>query len=76
MLWCVTTAWGTAQGKWMDGWESRRKRDAGHDWALYRLAVPGTIGAFDADTAFFTGNFPPMISIEVRPSSPFSVCGL
>eukprot|EP00038_Savillea_parva_P025723 m.49199 g.49199 ORF g.49199 m.49199 type:complete len:389 (+) comp7084_c0_seq2:86-1252(+) len=54
----------TSQGKWMDGWESRRKRTAGHDWALFRLAVPGRIDAVDVDTAFFTGNFPPMISIE------------
>jgi allantoicase len=48
----------------MDGWESRRKRTPGHDWALYRLGVEGRILAFDVDTAFFTGNYPPRISIE------------
>ena len=30
-------------GKWMDGWESRRKRGPGHDWCIVRLARPGTI---------------------------------
>jgi len=50
-------------GKWMDGWESRRRRDGGHDWCLIRLC-PGTIRGFDIDTSFFTGNFPPEISID------------
>eukprot|EP00912_Choanoflagellata_sp_UC4_P000111 UC4_evm3s74 len=57
----------TNQGKWMDGWESRRKRTPGHDWCLIRLGVPGRILAFDVDTAFFTGNYPPSISIEAAP---------
>jgi allantoicase len=30
-------------GKWMDGWESRRKRTPGHDWCVVRLGVPGEI---------------------------------
>jgi allantoicase len=47
----------------MDGWESRRRRDTGHDWCLIRLC-PGTIRGFDIDTSFFTGNCPPEISIE------------
>lgn len=50
-------------GKWMDGWESRRRRDSGHDWCLLRLC-PGTIRAFDIDTSFFTGNYPPEASID------------
>lgn len=50
-------------GKWMDGWESRRRRDAGHDWCLVRLC-PGTIRGFHIDTSFFTGNYPPEISID------------
>lgn len=52
-------------GKYMDGWESRRKRVAGHDWAIVRLAMPGRIFGFDVDTRFFTGNYPPAGSIEV-----------
>lgn len=51
-------------GKWMDGWESRRKRTAGHDFAVVRLAAPGVIRGFDVDTSHFTGNFPPACRIE------------
>lgn len=51
-------------GKWMDGWESRRKRTVGHDYAVVRLGMPGVIKAVDIDTSFFTGNFPPSASIE------------
>ena len=51
-------------GKWMDGWESRRKRIPGHDWCVIRLGVPGVIHGFDIDTSFFTGNYPPEASIE------------
>ena len=40
----------TDRGKWMDGWESRRKRVAGHDWCIVRLAVPGTVYGVDIDT--------------------------
>ena len=51
-------------GKWMDGWESRRRRDEGHDYCVIRLGVPGVIHGFDVDTSYFTGNFPPQVSIE------------
>jgi len=51
-------------GKWMDGWESRRKRTPGHDYCVIRLGVPGVIRGFEIDTRFFTGNFPPQVSIE------------
>ncbi len=51
-------------GKWMDGWESRRKREPGHDYCVIRLGVPGIIHGFDVDTSFFTGNYPPQVSIE------------
>jgi allantoicase len=51
-------------GKWMDGWESRRKRVAGHDHAVVQLAAPGTIRGFDVDTSHFTGNYPPACRIE------------
>ena len=51
-------------GKWMDGWETRRKRTAGTDWAIIQLFKPGCIYGFDVDTSFFTGNFAPAISIQ------------
>jgi len=54
----------TDRGKWMDGWESRRKRTPGHDWAVIQLATPGKIKGFDIDTNFFLGNHPPHASIE------------
>lgn len=54
----------TDRGKWMDGWESRRKRTPGHDWAVLQLATPGRIRGFDIDTNFFLGNHPPHASIE------------
>lgn len=51
-------------GKWMDGWESRRKRMEGHDHAVIKLGVPGVIKGVDIDTSFFTGNYPPSASLE------------
>ena len=52
-------------GKWMDGWESRRKRVPGHDWCVIRLGVPGQVAGFEVDTAHFTGNYPPGAQLEV-----------
>src|SRR6187455_174313 len=54
----------TDRGKWMDGWESRRKRTPGHDWCIIQLAAPGIISGVDIDTNFFLGNHPPFASIE------------
>jgi len=54
----------TDRGKWMDGWESRRKRVPGHDWCLLELGVPGSVLAFDIDTAHFVGNHPAFASVE------------
>ena len=54
----------TDRGKWMDGWESRRKRVEGHDWAIVRLGVPGVLRGVVVDTAFFRGNYPSHCSIE------------
>ena len=48
----------TDRGKWMDGWESRRRRTPGHDWCIVKLGLPGVIHAFVVDTSFFTGNYP------------------
>lgn len=54
----------TSYGKWMDGWETRRKRIPGHDWCIIKLAAPALIRGFTVDTAFFTGNFAPRVSIQ------------
>ena len=54
----------TERGKWMDGWESRRKRGPGHDWCLLALGVPGSPLAFDIDTQHFVGNHPAFASVE------------
>jgi allantoicase len=48
----------TDRGKWMDGWETRRRREPGHDWCVIRLGMPGVIRGIVVDTAFFRGNFP------------------
>ena len=54
----------TDHGKWMDGWESRRKRTLGHDWAIIKLGAEGRIRGFDIDTNHFLGNHPPFASVE------------
>lgn len=51
-------------GKWMDGWESQRKRTPGHDHCVIRLGRPGVLHGVDIDTSFFTGNFPPQASLD------------
>jgi allantoicase len=51
-------------GKWMDGWESRRKRTTGHDWCVVRLAHAAVVRGVDIDTSHFTGNFPPAAMLE------------
>ena len=54
----------TDRGKWMDGWESRRRRVPGHDWCVLKLAQTGYLRGFDIDTSHFLGNHPPFASIE------------
>lgn len=59
----------TDRGKWMDGWETRRRRDPagsppGHDWCIVRLGLPGIVRGVVVDTAFFRGNYPEACSIE------------
>jgi allantoicase len=54
----------TERGKWMDGWETRRRRVAGHDWAIVRLGAPGIVRGVVIDTSYFTGNYPEQASIE------------
>jgi allantoicase len=54
----------TDRGKWMDGWESRRKRTPGYDWCIIQFAVPGKIRGIDIDTNHFLGNHPPFASVD------------
>ncbi len=54
----------TDRGKWMDGWESRRKRTPGHDWCIVKLGFAGIIKGVDIDTNHFVGNSPAYASIE------------
>jgi allantoicase len=52
------------KGQVYDGWETRRRREPGHDWALVRLGLPGVVRGVVVDTAFFKGNYPPEVSVE------------
>jgi allantoicase len=54
----------TDRGKWMDGWETRRRRSPGHDWCLIRLGLPGIVRGVVVDTAFFRGNYPEECELE------------
>lgn len=54
----------TDRGKWMDGWESRRKRVPGYDWCIIQLGASGSIRGVDIDTNFFLGNHPPFASVD------------
>src|SRR5687768_14271321 len=54
----------TERGKWMDGWETRRRRTPGYDWCIVRLGIPGVVRGFVVDTAFFRGNYPESCSID------------
>ena len=58
-----TPAFGN-KGKVYDGWETRRRRTSGNDFAIVRLGVPGVVHGVVIDTAFFTGNFPAYASVE------------
>jgi len=52
------------KGKVYDGWETRRRREPGHDFAIVRLGVPGVVHGVVIDTAWFKGNYPPFASVE------------
>jgi allantoicase len=48
----------------MDGWETRRRREPGHDWCIVRLGIPGVVREVVVDTSFFRGNYPDRCSVE------------
>jgi allantoicase len=61
----------TDRGKWMDGWETRRRREpavgspVSYDWCIVRLGAPGIVRGVDVDTSFFKGNYPESCGIDV-----------
>jgi allantoicase len=59
----------TARGKWMDGWESRRRRTPGHDWCVVELGMRGVIHGISVDTSHFTGNYPSHCSLDALDSA-------
>ncbi|XP_040586844.1 probable allantoicase isoform X2 [Mesocricetus auratus] len=54
----------TEFGKWMDGWETRRKRIPGHDWCVIQLGIQGIIRGIDVDISYFSGSYAPRMSIQ------------
>ena len=54
----------TDAGKWMDGWETRRRRTPGHDWCIVRLGIAGVLRGVVVDTTHFKGNHPQACSLE------------
>jgi allantoicase len=52
------------RGEIVDGWETKRRREPGHDWAMVRLGTPGIITSIEVDTRFFTGNYPEFCTVE------------
>jgi allantoicase len=63
----------TERGKWMDGWETRRRRDGGdHDWCIVRLGVPGVVRGVDVETTFFKGNFPESCAVDACDTNPLA----
>lgn len=54
----------TSRGQWMDGWETRRRREPGHDWAIVRLGARGIVRHVIVDTTHFTGSHPEACAIE------------
>jgi len=68
----------TSRGKWMDGWETRRRRSPGHDWCVVALGMRGVIRGINVDTSHFTGNHPSHCSVEAMDANrtpTASVCG-
>ncbi len=59
-------------GKWMDGWETRRRRSEGHDWCIVRLGTPGLIKEINIDTNHFVGNYPTHASVDACQVPPFT----
>ncbi len=69
----------TERGKWMDGWETRRRRTPGNDWCVIQLGLRGVIRQIDIDTNHFLGNHPSFASldaIDLGNGFPGSIAGV
>ena len=55
----------TDRGKWMDGWETRRRREPGHDWSIVRLGARGIVAGVDVETTHFKGNYPEACAVDL-----------
>jgi allantoicase len=64
------------RGQVYDGWETRRRREPGHDYVIVRLGAPGVVHGIDIDTAFFTGNYPPYASVDACAVDGYPDAGL
>ena len=65
----------TDRGKWMDGWETRRRRDVtadSHDWCVIRLGVRGHVRGVDVETTHFKGNFPESCAVDMGDGSSWT----
>jgi allantoicase len=65
----------TERGKWMDGWETRRRRDVtrdSHDWCVIRLGVRGIVRGVDVETTHFKGNYPEACAVDVGDGSTWT----
>jgi allantoicase len=47
-----------------EGWETARRRDDGHDWAVIRLAAPGVIRLAEIDTTNLKFNAPGAAALQ------------
>ena len=67
MLQCSEPLWIEGKfddhGKWMDGWETRRRRDGKNDYCFIKLGQKAVINGFNINTSHFTGNYTPGVSI-------------
>lgn len=49
-----------------DGWETRRRRDKGHDWIRYSLVAQAEVRAVEIDTACLVGNAAGWAAVSLR----------
>jgi allantoicase len=58
-----------------DGWETKRRRGPGEDWAIITLAATGTVERLEVDTTHFKGNYPDRIVVEAADDHAAALAG-